>query len=74
MKFNQIYFSRSASNINSKYDNSITNLFPFSLMSKYLLLRNIGHIIYDVVSFCMEFEDESKYCVKFHNKKNDKHE
>ena len=33
-------------------------------MLKYLLLWNNGHIIYDVVSFCMEFEDESKYCVK----------
>ena len=65
MIFNQIYSSRSVSNINSKYDNSITNLFPFLLMLKYLLLWNKGHIIYDVVPFCMEFEDESKYCIKF---------
>ena len=65
MIFNQIYSSRSVSNINRKYDNSITNLFPFLLMLKYLLLWNNGHIIYDVVSFCMEFEDESKYCVEF---------
>ena len=33
-------------------------------MLKYSLLWNNGDIIYDVVSFCMEFEDESKYCVK----------
>ena len=33
-------------------------------MLKYSLLWNNGAIIYDVVSFCMEFEDESKYCVK----------
>ena len=64
MIFNQIYSSRSISNINSEYDNSITNLFPILLMLKYLLLWNNGDIIYDVVSFCMEFEDESKYCVK----------
>ena len=65
MIFNQIYSSRSVSNINSKYNNSITDSFPFLLMLKYLLPWNNGHIIYDVVSFCMEFEDESKYCVKF---------
>ena len=64
MIFNQIYSSRSVSNINSKYDNSITNLFPILLMLKYSLLWNDGDIIYDVVSLCMEFEDESKYCVK----------
>ena len=33
-------------------------------MLKYSLLWNNGEIIYDLVSFCMEFEDESKYCVK----------
>ena len=63
MIINQIYSNRSVSNINSKYDNSIANSFPFLLMLKYLLLWNNGHIIYDVVSFCMEFECESKYCV-----------
>ena len=63
MIFNQIYSSRSVSNINSKYDDSITNLFSILLMLKYSLLWNNGDIIY-VVSFCMEFEDESKYCVK----------
>ena len=34
-------------------------------MLNYLLLCINGHIIYDVLLFCMEFEDESKYCVKF---------
>ena len=64
-----MYSSRSVSNINSEYDNLITNLFPILLVLKWLSLWNNGHIIYDVVSFndsfCLEFEDESKYCVKF---------
>ena len=64
MLFNQIYSSRSVSNIESKYDNSITNLFSILLMLKYSLLWKNGAIIYDIIPFCMEFEDESKYCVK----------
>ena len=55
MMFNQIYSSRSVSNIGSKYDNSITNLFPILLlMLKYLLFWNNYHIIYDVVSFYLK--------------------
>ena len=66
----KFYSSRSVSNINSKYGNWITNLFPMLLMLKYSLLWNNGGIIYDVVSCCMEFEDESKYCVKIRIKPN----
>ena len=66
----KFYSSRSVSNINSKYGNWITNLFPMLLMLKYSLLWNNGGIIYDVVSCCLEFEDESKYCVKIRIKPN----